>query len=226
MKLNFHADDYIGSMMSESKVWFTADVHFNHRLAATMRGFESVKDMNEVLVENWNKRVGKGDRVYCLGDMSLKRVGTAELLDQLNGQIYLIRGNHEAVAETKECRDRFVWIKDVFMLKVACDHEKFSWKGKVRIWLSHYAHRSWPNSHHGSLHLFGHSHGYLQDDNRVLALDVGIDAIALRSPVSFEWVIRRMEHSKIWVPPKDRRDELPAWERHPRKWGEDDDEAR
>lgn len=209
--------------MSETGIWFTSDLHFNHRLAAQMRGFELVADMNEVLVENWNKRVKKGDRVYVLGDVALgDQKGTRQLLDQLNGQIYLIRGNHEKVAEGPACRDRFVWIKDVFMLKVPCEHEKFSWRGKVRIWLSHYAHRSWPQSHHGSLHLYGHSHGYLPDDNRVLAMDVGIDAIALRSPVSFEWVLRRMEHSKNWIKPENRRDEKPAWERDPRKWGEDD----
>jgi len=181
-----------------------------------------VEDMNEVLIENWNKRVQRSHRVYLVGDVSMGNAEeTKKLLTRLNGQIYLIRGNHETIAESPTCRDRFVWIKDVFMLKVPCEDEKFSWKGKVRIWLSHYAHRVWPNSHHGSLHLYGHSHGYLSDDDRVLSIDVGIDAVAMRAPVSFEWVLRTMHTRKKWVRPEGRRDELPSWERDPRKWGEE-----
>lgn len=197
---------------SATGIWFTADLHLYHRLAATMRRFESVEAMNEALIENWNERVGRTHRVYLLGDVSMGTAAlTKNLLDRLNGQIYLIRGNHETVADSTTCRGRFVWIKDVHMLKVACEDEKFSWRGKVRIWLSHYAHRSWMNSHHGSLHLYGHSHGFLPDDPRSLSIDVGIDAVAMMAPVSFEWVLRTMKTRKKWVRPEDRRDETPAW---------------
>jgi calcineurin-like phosphoesterase family protein len=100
--------------------------------------------MNETMIERWNSRVKKGDRVYHLGDVALGRPSeAAEILARLNGQIFLVRGNHEAVAEHKLCRDRFVWIKDYFGLKV----------GDQKIYLCHYAFRTWNCEHHGSWHL-------------------------------------------------------------------------
>lgn len=195
--------------MSEKGIWFTSDLHFNHKLGARIRGFgEDIEAMNEMIVSTWNQNVQKGHRVYVMGDVSLRNPErTRELLDRLNGQIYLVRGNHENVAEGPKCRSRFEWIKDVHMLKVKDEHGTFSWRGKVRIWLSHYAHRVWPQSHYGVIHLYGHSHGYLMDDQRVLAMDVGIDAMKMRIPVSYEWVLRRMT-LKNWTRPEGRRDEL------------------
>ena len=80
-----------------------------------------------------------------------------------------------------------------------------------RIWLSHYAHRVWPRSHHGAWHLYGHSHDSLADDADSLSFDVGVDAVAARladggerrpcdyRPMSFEEVAAVMA-SKRFVP--------------------------
>jgi calcineurin-like phosphoesterase family protein len=200
--------------MSEmDHIWFTSDTHFNHRLAFEMRPWaSSVSEMNEMLISDWNDRVGKHDRVYHLGDVSLRNPSaTRELLDRLNGKIYLVRGNHESVAESTFCRDRFEWIRDVHMLKVKCE-SPYSHGGKTRVWLSHYAHRTWPGSHHGVLHLYGHSHGMLPDDSRLLSLDIGIDAVVFHAPVNLSWVVRRMSLSKHWKRPASRRDEAPPLE--------------
>jgi len=49
-----------------SNVWFTADTHFNHRrlIEINRPQFCSVEEMNETMIERWNERVEKGDRVY------------------------------------------------------------------------------------------------------------------------------------------------------------------
>ncbi len=39
--------------------------------------------------------------------------------------------------------------------------------------LSHYAFRVWNRSHHGAIHLYGHSHGNLPGDSQ--SCDVGVD---------------------------------------------------
>ena len=80
------------------KLFFTADTHFNHTniLKFCNRPFNSVEQMNETLIDNWNRVVGKDDTVFHLGDFCLG--GAAEwtkLLDRLNGKIYLILGNHD-----------------------------------------------------------------------------------------------------------------------------------
>lgn len=201
--------------MSElDHIWFTSDTHFNHRLAAEKRLWaSSIEEMNEAMIAAWNERVGKSDRVYHLGDVSMRDPETTgRLLERLNGQIYLIRGNHESVAANAICRDRFVWTKDTYMLKVKDDDPEYSQRGKVRVWLSHYAHRTWPSSHHGALHLYGHSHGMLPDDVRQRSMDVGIDAVVFHAPVSLSWVIKRMKTYKRWERPAGRRDELLPFE--------------
>ena len=79
-------------------IWFTSDTHFYHSniIGFCKRPFKNVEDMNETLIENWNRVVGQDDIVFHLGDFCLG--GSAEwtkILDRLNGKIYLIMGNHD-----------------------------------------------------------------------------------------------------------------------------------
>jgi calcineurin-like phosphoesterase family protein len=66
--------------------------------------------------------------------------------------------------------------------------------GTVHLHLSHYPHASWRGKNHGSIHLYGHSHGSMEEKlnqhwpNR-RAMDVGID-IAWR-PFSLDEIIGR-----------------------------------
>ena len=141
------------------------------------------------LVEEWNRRVGPQDRVYHLGDFALCHPYKAkEIRKKLNGDIYLIRGNHEKTAE--RIKDEFVWIKDVFYLKMPDGQ---------RLWLSHYAHRVWLGSHKGVWHLHGHSHGSLCDDPHAYSLDMAVDVWGW-GPVSYEEVRKRMAKKLEWRP--------------------------
>jgi calcineurin-like phosphoesterase family protein len=62
-------------------------------------------------------------------------------------------------------------------LTVKINHQK--------LILDHYAMRVWDQSHHGSWHLYGHSHGKLPDLG--LSTDVGVDGHNFQ-PWSFEEV--------------------------------------
>ena len=82
----------------DDRIWFTADSHIGHRniIKYCKRPFSDVGEMNETLISNWNKVVGKNDYVFHLGDFSVG--GAAEwtsLLDCLNGRIFLVLGNHD-----------------------------------------------------------------------------------------------------------------------------------
>lgn len=55
-------------------IYFTADVHFYHDniIHFANRPYGNCKEMNEALVENWNRRIRVNDEVYILGDVTMK----------------------------------------------------------------------------------------------------------------------------------------------------------
>ena len=113
--------------------YYIADLHLFHRsLNAQMdkRGFDSVAEMNEYIVKQWNSRVNKNDEVIILGDFSWGKADeTLEILSRMKGKKYLIRGNHDRFLNDKNFDSSlFEWIKDYEELK----------DNKRKIILSHY----------------------------------------------------------------------------------------
>ncbi len=83
------------------EVFFIADTHFGHKNILSfenggypLRPFKSLTDMHVTMVENWNRVVSPGDKVYHLGDVAFSKDGL-HLLAMLNGKKRLIRGNHD-----------------------------------------------------------------------------------------------------------------------------------
>lgn len=113
--------------------YYIADLHFFHEGMndrMDMRGFSSVQEMNAHMVEKWNAKVRKNDEVVILGDLSFgTAVETNAILEQLNGKLYLVVGNHDYYLQKSTFRtDRFVWIKS---------YAEMSDNGK-KVVLSHY----------------------------------------------------------------------------------------
>lgn len=159
-------------------VFFTSDTHFSHFniIRYSNRPFKTAEEMDEKLILNWNAKVKPGDDVYHLGDFAFGNTESAKKIKRrLNGNIHLIKGNHEKPA--LGMIGEFVWVKDVAEVKV---------EGQS-IFLSHYAHRVWNKSHHGTYHLYGHSHGSLPDDPNSLSFDCGVDCHNY-APLSFSEV--------------------------------------
>ena len=177
--------------------WFTSDHHFGHKniIEFSNRPFASVEEMNETLIARWNEKIAPDDNVYHLGDVALMPPNKLRpLLDRLHGKIHLVTGNHESSALA--CADRFEWIKDYYELTLA-DPEAH--RGQRFIVLLHYAMRAWNASHHGTWHLYGHTHGDLPDDPASLSIDVGVDCHDFY-PLSYEDV-KRIMAKKTWTPP-------------------------
>ena len=61
------------------------------------------------------------------------------------------------------------------------------------IWVSHYAHRVWPNFWRGDLHLYGHSHGAAPGTRT--SEDVGVDCWDWR-PVTLGQILERMAEAR------------------------------
>lgn len=164
-------------------IFFTSDTHFGHEniIKYCSRPFISIEEMDEVLIENWNKKIGlRGNTVYHLGDFA--KAHRAEKILQyrkrLNGKIILIEGTHDNFDDKSACG--FSTISPMMIIK----HE-----GKT-ITLCHYALRVWPKSHFDAWHCYGHSHGRLESIGK--SWDVGVDNNEF-APISFEELSAIME---------------------------------
>lgn len=179
-------------------MFFTSDTHFGHKniIKYSNRPFASVEEMNEEIIKRWNERIGPDDEVYHLGDVAFttSEKKTRDILNRLNGKIYLIKGNHEKLAVA--CSDRFEWVKDYHELIV--EDSSFE-RGEQLVVLFHYAIREWNAKHWGAYQLYGHSHGSLPDDPNARAFDVGVDCHNFY-PLSWEEV-KDIMASKTWEPP-------------------------
>lgn len=85
--------------MSGNMAWFISDNHFNHTniIEYCNRPFNSTEEMDEYMISQWNNTISSNDIVYHLGDfaLGLDKEGYTELVSRLNGNIILIRGNHD-----------------------------------------------------------------------------------------------------------------------------------
>jgi len=168
------------------RLWFSGDQHFGHAnvIRFDSRPFADIGEHDEALIGNWNDVVGPEDDVWHLGDFAFRnRTHVERYLERLNGRIHLVRGNHDDKAAWR-IREKFASAQEAAYLR----HEGES------IYLHHYACRVWRKSHHGSWHLYGHSHGNLLPLGR--SMDVGVAAVAKiygggpesYRPISFEEV--------------------------------------
>lgn len=169
------------------KVWFTSDLHFWHKNICKYcnRPFETMEEMNQALIDNWNSVVKEDDTVFVLGDMGFCGYDKLEpLMSQLNGKKYLIQGNHDSD-------------KIVFRLYEANIIEGYYKMHEVTIigdaecpdqhlTLCHFPMIDWPDKERGAWMVHGHQHQLPETPScSVKHWDVGVDKNNLK-PISFE----------------------------------------
>lgn len=161
-------------------IWFTSDHHFGHKriIELANRPFSSVEEMDEEMVRRWNAVVAPGDMVYHLGDFAF--ADHTPYLARLKGQKRLVLGNHDHSNRVNKAKG---WATVDSLLHVTLPD-------KALVVLCHYAMRVWNRSHHGAIHLYGHSHGNLQGDSQ--SCDVGVDRWAF-APVSMDEIRDRLD---------------------------------
>lgn len=81
-----------------SKVYFTSDLHFGHKsvIDYCKRPYKDLEEMHKSFIEIWNSTVEEGDLVYVIGDFSLNKKWSREIVPLLKGYKILISGNHDA----------------------------------------------------------------------------------------------------------------------------------
>lgn len=162
------------------ETFFTADTHFDHHKIRELVGrpFESLDEMNQAMIDNWNKIVTKKDLVYHLGDFAFDR--HAHFQQALNGKKILIIGSHDQMPESVLANFTAVY----YLKNISIDSQ--------HVVLSHCAFRVWEGSFHGSWNFYGHSHGTLPEDPYRKACDVGVD-VWNYSPVPWEILKKKMQ---------------------------------
>lgn len=176
--------------------FFTSDTHFGHAniIRLCNRPFKDVEEMNEKLVENWNKVVPENGTVFHLGDFAFGGSGLwNSIIPRLNGQIYLIMGNHDRKNLRQGYMDKFVSVIPQMQIDI---------EGRS-VYLNHYPFLCYGGSYRGEdsvWQLFGHVHsGPLSsgaDSDRLVHLfpyqyDVGVDNNNF-TPISWNQVKERI----------------------------------
>lgn len=132
------------------KKFYISDWHYGHAnvLGFDNRPFKDVEEMNNELIRRWNSVVSNGDLVYIMGDMFwCTPTKAAPIMDQLNGQKILIKGNHDRWHDSKFDK-KFVKIDEY--LEIEDEGRK--------IVLCHYPIPCFKNHFYGWIHLYGHVH--------------------------------------------------------------------
>lgn len=120
------------------------------------RPFENLDEMYHQLIKNWNSVVSPKDTIFYMGDLSFGSTGRIkEFVNQLNGEIVFILGNHDR--PNKLPKERFSRMDHYLKLDVVEDNQT--------IILSHYPILSWDKKHHGAWHLHAHAHFQLTQHN-------------------------------------------------------------
>jgi len=159
--------------------FYTSDIHADHFnvIKLSHRPFNSIEELQSVIITNWNNKVSDGDDVYILGDSCFKAKTLRDMLPKLNGVKHLLRGNHdykeinklEILSKVPENKKEF---KNVFFHG---DLHSINDDGR-HVVLCHYPIHEWHNSLRGSIHLHGHCHGNIGLNFKENAYEVGVDA--------------------------------------------------
>lgn len=167
-----------------SKIFVTSDTHFGHNniIKYCNRPFQSREEMDETIICNWNSVISASDTVWFLGDLCFPKKDRNKYLARLNGKVVWLRGNHDSIVSEN---------KDLDFIKVK----------EYQFILCHYPMISWRNKAHGSIMLFGHSHGMMNETIKnyfpsFRMLDVGVDSNNF-FPVELDQIIERMKLIKF-----------------------------
>lgn len=172
--------------------WFTSDLHFGHTAVINYckRPYESVDQMNETLIKNWNACVQDSDVVYILGDLSfLPYKEFAPIAVRLKGRKILVRGNHDKYSEG-QYNKLGIEVYQEIVLPIAgrmcrLSHYPYALPWYKRFWAYKSELRFMnkrPPKVRSEVLLHGHTHmKYRYKDNRI---HVGVDAWNYR-PAAF-----------------------------------------
>jgi calcineurin-like phosphoesterase family protein len=198
------------TLKPDQKIFFSSDQHFGHRNVVKFcsRPYADEKEMGKALIENWNNVVGPDDIIVTMGDFfwfndshSIKKV-----VNQLNGTIYIVLGNHDKRESFRRCDpEKLIILDGISHIFLRCEDENRWYEKTFEIVCTHYPLMTWSHRDRGAINLFGHIHSgwmrSLEDYDQMLPLwrgqqlDVGVDNQNF-TPVVFEDVLMQLADEK------------------------------
>lgn len=150
------------------QIFLIADTHFYHSNLWKICG--RLEDSDERIIKNWNQTIGKNDKILHLGDVIFSNKEKAiDVLNNLNGEKYLIRGNHDGQSET--------WFKDCGFVTIEPIFKRF--KDKYDNWINVlFTHEPVFDLPKGWFNIHGHMHCDIHRGNLPNSeyyYDVGVD---------------------------------------------------
>jgi calcineurin-like phosphoesterase family protein len=196
-------------------IYFTSDLHIFHTniIKYCNRPYSSVEEMNEALVNNWNKVIDPEDTIYCLGDFSMAARPIETFTPRLMGKKYLVCGNHDFAhsyhkkSRNKENQKKWIsfyetngWIilpeqttldlKDIGTVNLCHHPYSFDDSGSEIKFEDKY--KAWRPNDDGKVLLCGHIHEKWKtkiSPKGTLMINVGVDVFDY-TPVSEEEIIK------------------------------------
>ena len=139
------------------KIYLTSDLHLGHdrEFIWKVRGFNSVQQMNETIVETWNRTVDDDDDIYILGDVMLGGPDNIRYVERLRGRIHIVLGNHDT-AKREEMYRNLPNVVEVAEVGIRLKYKKY------HFYLSHYitltGNLEAESLHQCFINLYGHTH--------------------------------------------------------------------
>lgn len=137
-------------------IFLTSDLHFGHNkeFIYKVRGFNSIEEMNEIIIEKWNSVVSNDDDVYILGDLMLGELDNIKYIERLNGRLHIVLGNHD----TPNRENAYRQLANVVEVELAISLKY----RKYHFFLTHYpcltGNLERESLHQMTLNLYGHTH--------------------------------------------------------------------
>ena len=186
-----------------------SDSHFGHKNICKgvstwedksgCRNFDTIEEMNKIIIDGINNIVKENDILYHNGDFSFGGVkNILEFRRRINcKEIHLTLGNHDLNILRNVIVDG-IPVQELF---TSVQHYKEISINKQKIILCHYSMRVWNEHHKNSIHLYGHSHSSLEKIPHGKSIDIGIDnsfkLFGEYRPFSLEEIIEIMNKRSI-----------------------------
>ena len=170
------------------KYYFTSDFHLGHTkiIEYCKRPFNTIEEMNETIIKNYNSIVKPEDIVFHIGDFHFKnsedKITSEQFEKRLNGKIIFIKGNHDHSSSSTIIIENMVIKhggKDIFLT-----HNPEDWDCTFKLNLVGHVHDEWKSK-------IVNGHGL-----ETLLINVGVDVWNFK-PVSIEEILKEYEKSAM-----------------------------
>lgn len=133
-------------------IYYISDTHFRDQAIfdKCKRPFNSLAEMEETIINNWNKKVNDEDTVFVLGDLVKDNdLSAIQIFKKLKGHKHLIVGNHDhQMLESIKNSGLFESVKFIDLIY---DNER-------KVCICHYPLMDWMEFNRKGFLVYGHIH--------------------------------------------------------------------